>query len=150
MSEPVRLAVRGHHTRSHCAESTAQWCCCCFCRPRIIFGLGKIATISRVISAMQIDDQRLREDARGMPTLGPSRVPPAPQLKREWSRGQNSARFQEIRATSQRDILSPICPATRSGLYQSGAISSRGARPRRSQEQTGSGFKVTVFAGIGH
>jgi hypothetical protein len=37
------------------------------------------------ISAVQIDDQRVREDARGMLAPGPSCVPPAPQLKREWS-----------------------------------------------------------------
>ena len=37
------------------------------------------------ISAVQIDDQRVREDARGMLAPGPSSVPPAPQLKREWS-----------------------------------------------------------------
>jgi hypothetical protein len=39
----------------------------------------------RVNSAMQIDDQRVREDTRGMLAPGPSCVPPAPQLKREWS-----------------------------------------------------------------
>jgi len=32
--------------------------------------IGKNRGNFRVISAMQIDDQRLREDARGMPTLG--------------------------------------------------------------------------------
>jgi len=37
------------------------------------------------ISAVQIDDQRVREDARGMLAPGPSCVPPAPQLKRELS-----------------------------------------------------------------
>ena len=37
------------------------------------------------ISAVQIDDQRVREDARGMLAPGPSCVPQAPQLKREWS-----------------------------------------------------------------
>ena len=39
----------------------------------------------RVNSAMQIDDQRVREDARGMLAPAPSCVPPAPQLKRKWS-----------------------------------------------------------------
>ena len=38
--------------------------------------IGKNRGNFRVISAMQIDDQRLREDARGMPTLGQSCVPP--------------------------------------------------------------------------
>jgi hypothetical protein len=48
--------------------------------------IGKNRGNFRVISAMQIDDQRLREDVRGMPTLGQSCVPPgALQLKREWS-----------------------------------------------------------------
>jgi hypothetical protein len=38
-SEPVKLGVRDHHTRSLCAESpaqTEQWCCW-LCRRRIIF-----------------------------------------------------------------------------------------------------------------
>jgi hypothetical protein len=39
----------------------------------------------RVNSAMQIHDQRVREDARGMLAPGPSCVSPALQLKREWS-----------------------------------------------------------------
>jgi hypothetical protein len=38
--------------------------------------IGKNRGNFRVISVMQIDDQRLREDARGMPTLGQSCVPP--------------------------------------------------------------------------
>ena len=53
--------------------------------------IGKNRGNFRVISAMQIDDQRLREDARGMPTLGRAAYLRAPQLKREWSRGRNSA-----------------------------------------------------------
>jgi hypothetical protein len=64
-SKPVRLGVRDHHTRSLCAESPAQseqWFCW-FCLWRIIFGSAEIAANSRVISAMQIDDQRVCEDA---------------------------------------------------------------------------------------
>jgi hypothetical protein len=52
-------------TRSLCAESpaqTEQWCCWFWPR-RIIFGSAEIAGNSRVISAMQIDDQRVCEDA---------------------------------------------------------------------------------------
>jgi hypothetical protein len=58
-SKPVRLAVRGHHTRSVGEESpaqTAQWCCW-FCRRRIIFGSAEIAA-TRVISARQIDGRK--------------------------------------------------------------------------------------------
>ena len=44
-----------------------------------------LAGLPAHFSAMQIDDQRVREDARGMLAPGPSCVPPAPQLKREWS-----------------------------------------------------------------
>jgi hypothetical protein len=52
-------AVRGH-TLSLRGKSSAN----CFCRPRSTFGLAKIVAI-RVISTMQIDDHRLREDAAG-------------------------------------------------------------------------------------
>jgi hypothetical protein len=47
-SEPVRLGVRDHHTRSLCAQSPAQseqWCCW-FGRRRSIFGLGEISANS--------------------------------------------------------------------------------------------------------
>jgi hypothetical protein len=53
--------------------------------------IGKNRGNFRLISAMQIDDQRLREDARGMPTLGQLRTPGHRSSKREWSRGRNSA-----------------------------------------------------------
>ncbi len=52
-SEPVRLGVRDHHTRSLCAQSPApseQWCCW-FGRHRIIFGSAESA--SKSCSAMQ-------------------------------------------------------------------------------------------------
>ena len=39
----------------------------------------------RVNSAMQIDDQRVREDARGMLHRARAAYPRAPHLKREWS-----------------------------------------------------------------
>jgi hypothetical protein len=67
--------------------------------------IGKNRGNFRVISVMQIDDQRLREDARGMPTLGQSCVPRAPQLKCEWSRGRNSAGFPQIYSSFQWDSL---------------------------------------------
>jgi hypothetical protein len=46
-SEPVRLGVRDHHTRSVCAQSPAQseqWCCWC-CYRWSIFGSAEIAAI---------------------------------------------------------------------------------------------------------
>jgi hypothetical protein len=58
-SKPVRLAVRGHHTRSLCAESRAQseqWCCW-FGRNWIISGLAE----SRQILALSAIDQRSRK-----------------------------------------------------------------------------------------
>jgi hypothetical protein len=50
-SEPIRLGVRDHHTRSLCAQSPAQsdqWCCW-FARRRSIFGSAE----SRPIRALQ-------------------------------------------------------------------------------------------------
>jgi hypothetical protein len=47
--------------------------------------IGKSRTNLRVISAMQIDDQRVREEARAMLAPGPSCASSTPQLKREWS-----------------------------------------------------------------
>jgi hypothetical protein len=46
--------------------------------------VGREIAQSRVLSAMQIDDRAVREDAARM-ALGPSCVSPAPQLKRDWS-----------------------------------------------------------------
>src|SRR5262249_52205488 len=72
---------------------------------------------------MQIDDQRVREHARGMLAPGPSCVPPAPQLKREWSLwpefGLDPGNPRELsKGYSATTFLSssPTCPATQSGL----------------------------------
>jgi hypothetical protein len=78
--------------------------------------------IQRVLSAMQIDDQAVREDAARM-ALGPSCVSPAPQLKRDWS---SSPEFGWIPANlcdlskgyfaTTFPSSNPSCPATQSGL----------------------------------
>ena len=52
-----------------------QWGCW-FYRRRIIVGSTEIAANSRVLSVVQIEDQRVREDAGGMLALGPSCVCP--------------------------------------------------------------------------
>jgi hypothetical protein len=59
--------------------------------------IGKNRGNFRLISAMQIDDQRLREDARGMPTLG--------QLRTSGHRSSNAnGRVAGIRLDSHRSI----------------------------------------------
>jgi hypothetical protein len=81
-SEPVRLDVRDHHTRSLYAQSpaqTEQWCCWC-CYRRSIFGSGEIAAV--------VPSQRCRSKGperllKILAALGPSRISPAAQLKRE-------------------------------------------------------------------
>jgi hypothetical protein len=77
--------VTTHALFARKVRAQTEQCCCWFCRWRIIFGSAEIAANLRVISAMQIDDQRVREDARRMLAPGPSCVFPLPQLKREWS-----------------------------------------------------------------
>jgi hypothetical protein len=68
--------------------------------------IGRNRGNSRVISAMQIDDQRVREDARGH--AGPRARAAYPRHRSSNAnglRGENSAGFSQIYATFQRDNL---------------------------------------------
>jgi hypothetical protein len=65
----------------------------------------KLRANLRVISALQIDDQRVREDARGMLAPGPSAYPRRRSSNANGLCGQNSPRILGIRASFQRDNL---------------------------------------------
>ena len=105
-SKPVRLGVRGHHTRSVCAESpaqTEQWCCW-LCRRRIILierDRGQFVPSRRMMANVRAE--RLLEI--------PGRTQPRAAYLRHCSsnasglQGRNSAGSPQIYATFQRDNL---------------------------------------------
>ena len=66
-SEPVRLGVHNHHTRSLCAQSPAQseQRCCWFGRRRNIFWIGRSRSPIRACSAMPLDGQTSAQNPCG-------------------------------------------------------------------------------------
>jgi hypothetical protein len=118
--EPVRLGVRDHHRRSLCAESPAhsgQWCCW-IGRSRILSGSAEIAAI-QAISAMQLGDQRPRQDSNRQMSFRRSlllqlagEASQVPQFRR--TRGNFPSYFNPFAKTTFASS-SPLSPATQSG-----------------------------------